>query len=353
MLALTRHAVPMALGLLLACPGGQSQSGAVAGARVRIQRGLAAPLAPQAAPADHSPFSADVALTDEDGNVVGAGLTRGNFRLSDNGQAQPITSFAPPSASATVVLLLENSGMAYNYFAYRAAAWGSTFLGHLAPDDYVALVTYDLKPNVRVDFTRNKAQVRDQLQALPAPPFREANLFDALVETLDRLEKVRGKKAIVLITTGFNTFSAANFDNVRQRLRETDTTVFVVGTAEAEYLAAESRVASSAGSSMSYLHAKNQLSTFVKMSGGIAWFPRFPGELPDIFRTIAAMLRSQYRLGFSPPDAMCDGRYHKLKVSVVGPEGKAFTVIDSKGRHRTVAVHAREGYVARRPTPGR
>ena len=291
-------------------------------------------------------------VTDEDGRLLG-GLKRGNFRLTDNGREQPITNFAPVNAPITIVMLMEYSGMAYDYFAYKAASWGSDFLNHLEPEDYVALVTYDMKPTVRVDFTRNKAQVRDTLGTLSYPSFREANLFGAMLETLDRLERVRGKKSILLITTGVNTFSAANFDDVRQRLREIDATVFCIGTAEAEYMAAESRGQYSSGSNLTYLQSKNQLDTFAKITGGNAWFPRFQGELPSIFDSVAAVLRNQYRLGFSPPESMRDGKYHTLKVSIVGPDGKPLKVTDSKGKNRKVIVYAREGYVAPKPSPGR
>jgi VWFA-related protein len=289
----------------------------------------------------------DVLVTDEDGRVL-SGLKRGNFRLTDNGREQSITNFAPVNAPITIVMLMEYSGMAYDYFAYKAASWGSDFLNHLEPEDYVALVTYDMKPTVRVDFTRNKAQVRDTLAILSYPSFREANLFDAMLDTLDRLERVRGKKSILVITTGVNTFSAANLDDVRQRLREVDATVFCVGTAEAEYMAAESR---GSGSNLSYLQSKNQLDTFAKMTGGNAWFPRFQGELPSIFDSVAIVLRNQYGLGFSPPESMRDGKYHKLKVGIVGADGKPLKVTDSKGKNRKVIVYAREGYVAPKPSP--
>jgi VWFA-related protein len=291
----------------------------------------------------------DVLVTDEDGRVLG-GLKQGNFRLTDNGREQRITNFAPVNAPITIVVLMEYSGIAYDYFAYKSASWGSDFLNHLEPEDYVALVTYDMKPTVRVDFTRNKAAVRDSLSMLSYPSFREANLFGAMLDTLDRLERARGKKSILLITTGVNTFSAANFDDVRQRLREIDATVFCIGTAEAEYMAAESR---GFGTNLSYLQSKNQLDAFAKMSGGNAWFPRFQGELPSIFDSVAAVLRNQYRLGYLPPEPMRDGKYHKLKVSIVGADGKPLKVTDSKGKNRKVIVYAREGYMAPKPPKGK
>ncbi|MDE3168854.1 MAG: VWA domain-containing protein [Acidobacteriota bacterium] len=288
----------------------------------------------------------DVLVTDEDGRIL-SGLKRGNFRLTDNGREQPITNFAPVNAPITIVMLMEYSGIAYDYFAYKAASWGSDFLNHLEPEDYVALVTYDMKPTVRVDFSRNKAQIRDALGALSYPTFREANLFGAMLETLDRLERVRGKKSILLITTGANTFSAANFGDVQRRLREIDATVFCIGTAEAEYMASESR---GYGSNLSYLQSKNQLDAFAKITGGNAWFPRFQGELPSIVDSVAVILRNQYRLGFSPPESMRDGKYHKLNVSIVGPDGKPLKATDAKGKNRKVIVYAREGYVAPKPS---
>ena len=62
----------------------------------------------------------DVLVTDEDGNVI-TGLKNENFRLLDNGKAQIITSFGSTSTSITIVMLIEYSGLAYNYFAYKSA----------------------------------------------------------------------------------------------------------------------------------------------------------------------------------------------------------------------------------------
>ena len=82
------------------------------------------------------------------------------------------------------------------------------------------------------------------------------------------------------------------------------------------------------------------------MSGGYAWFPRFDGEIPSIFATVAAFLRNQYTLGFSPTDTAQDGRYHKLKVEVVQPDGTPFTVTNKKGKPQKVVAYFREGYTA-------
>jgi VWFA-related protein len=278
----------------------------------------------------------DVLVADEDGRVLG-GLKKENFRILDNGRPQGVTNFATTDAPLTIVMLLEYSGIAYDYFAYKSASWASGFVDSLDAKDWVALVTYDMRPRIVVDFTHSKGEVLDALPQLSYPQFRESNMFDAINDTLDRLERIKGKKSILLIATGADTFSQHTLDQTYRRLKETDATMFCVGVAESEYLTAES--------SLSYIQAKNQLRTFAKLTGGLSWFPRFEGELPDVFASVGKFLRNQYRIGFSPPDLPHDGKYHRLKVEIVGADGKPLVVKNEKGKRRKVEVFAREGYV--------
>ena len=287
--------------------------------------------------------SLDVVVTDQNGRAL-SGLKRDNFRVLDDSKVQAIAHFEPIRAPITIAILMEYSGRAYNYFAYKAASWGSNFLDHLDPLDWVGLVTYDLKPTVRVDFTRNKVQVQQTISTLSYPQFREANLYDAIIDTLDRLDRVKGKKALLVISTGANTMSTQTLDDTFRRIKESDVTIFSVGVAESEYQQAEAKL--SGVRSVGYLQGKNQLQTFAKLSGGMAWFPRFEGEIPDIFKSVAAFLRSQYSIGFSPKNLARDGKYHKLKVEIVQPDGSPLIVTNPKGKRQKPAVYAREGYTA-------
>ncbi|HEV2400233.1 MAG TPA: VWA domain-containing protein [Candidatus Sulfotelmatobacter sp.] len=284
----------------------------------------------------------DVLVTDEDGSVL-SGLRKENFRILDNGKPQVIGGFASTNAPITIVILMEYSGLAYDYFAYKAAYWGTEFLDHLEQDDWVALVTYDMTPAVRVDFTKSKPAIEQALRELSYPQFREANMYDALADTLDQLADVKGKKSILLISTGADTFSRTTLDELYDKLKATDATIFCIGIAEQEYMMAEMR---GGGSSIGYLQMKNQLQTFASRTGGFAWFPRFEGELPDLFRSVGGTLRNQYAISFSPTKESRDGRYHKLNVQVIGSDGLPLKVRDEKGKYRKVTIFAREGYIA-------
>jgi VWFA-related protein len=282
----------------------------------------------------------EAVVTDQDGNIV-TGLKRENFEISDNGVPQQVTNFAPTDAPITMVMLVEFSATAYGYFGYKSQMWADGFLQHLAPKDWVALKTFDMRPTLQVDFTQNKGEIHNALASLGFPSFHEAALFDALFTTVDELRTVKGKKSILLICTGFDTISHHRLDETYKLMKEADLSVFAVGMGEEIDL-------SSGGGNISYLQAKNQLSSFAQMTGGYAWFPRFTGEMGDIFNSVAAFLRNQYTVGFSPTTPQ-DGKYHKLQVTVVDAAGAPMMLNDRKGKKHKVQVYFRQGYNATAP----
>jgi VWFA-related protein len=280
----------------------------------------------------------DAVVTDQDGNIV-TGLKRENFRILDDGQRQQVSNFSPSDAPITIVMLMEFSKRYGGFFAYHAKDLSYSFLDQLKPQDWVALKTFDLKTTLVDDFTQDKREVAQSIASLFYPSFSEANLFDAVLETVTQLRDVKGKKAILVLATGFDTFSKHTLDDTLRRLKETEVTIFCVGVAE------DIDLYSRGGADISYLQAKNQLTTFARLTGGYAWFPRFQGEMPSIFNSVASFLRAQYTLAFSPSTPQ-DGRYHKIVVQVVDDQGNPLELADKKGKKKKAVVIAREGYTA-------
>jgi len=286
----------------------------------------------------------DVVATDNNGNPIG-GLRKENFRILEDGVPQTITNFGATDAPITIVILLEFSKLSYQVFAYTATAWAPDFMNQLKSDDWVALVTYDLKTRIEVDFTKDKQEVRQAITHLYFPGFSEANLFDAVNETVDRLQDVKGKKAVLLLASGFDTFSKHTLDQTIKRLRQTDVTIFAVGVGRnwIEYLDARGYL--SGTDRVGYYQAENQLNSFARMTGGRGWFPRFDGELPGIFREVAESLRNQYSIGYVPMNKARDGKFRKIKVELVAPDGSPLVITDQKGKKVKYVVYAREGYI--------
>jgi len=297
-----------------------------------------APLPQTSISVESNLVNVDAVVTNQDGDVL-TGLTKDNFRILDDGQPQQITNFAPSEAPLTMVILMEYSGRFGGYFAYKTREYSFSILNALTPKDWVALKTFSMRTRVEVDFTQNKQEVAQAINALFFPDFSEANLFDAVLETLDQLRDVKGKKSILVLATGFDTFSKHTLDQTLNHVKESDVPIFCVGMGE------EIDLYNPTGGGVGYLQAKNQMNALAGMTGGYAWFPRFEGEMPDIFNAVAAYLRSQYTLGFIPSTPQ-DGRFHKLKVEAVDEQGNLLMFSDKKGKKKKTLVHARQGYMA-------
>ncbi len=323
-------------------------------------RGSGAPQAPPqqpAAPPQQKPQEAgasisvevpvvtlDVIATTQHGDLL-TGLKKENFRVIDDGAPQTITNFGATDAPITIAMVMEFSSRGYyEWFAYQAKYWADAFFPNLKQKDWVALVTFDMKARTEVDFTQNKDEVRNALYHLYFPGFSESNVFDAVLDTVDRMKDVKGKKSILLLATGVDTFSKHTLDQTMKQLRQSDVTIFCVGLDKPYINFIESR--GSMGSHMNYLQGENQLKTFAQLTGGYSWFPQFDGEIPGIFHDIVAYLRNQYSLSYTPTTGANDGKFHKVKIELVQPDGSPLAVTDQKGKKQKVVVYAREGYTA-------
>ena len=287
--------------------------------------------------------SVDVVVTDGNGNYL-KDLKKENFRISEDGTVQTITNFAPSEAPITIVLLLEFSQMGYQFFTYNARNWAAAFLNDLKPNDWVALESFNMRSNVEVDFTHNRDEIMQGLYTMVFPPFHESNIFDALSDVLDRIKDVKGKKAVLVLASGIDTFSRMTLDQTLKRIRETDATIFTVGVAEQFFIA---QTPGAFGQQLTYIQAQNQLKTFAAATSALrSWLPRFDGEIPSIMQEVAQSLRNQYSMAYSPTNEALDGRYRKIKVDLVAPDGGPLTVLDQKGKKVKFQVYARQGYTA-------
>jgi VWFA-related protein len=285
----------------------------------------------------------DVIATTKNGDIL-TGLKKENFRITDEGAPQTITNFAPTDAPITMVVLMEFSGRAYGWFAAYAKYWADALFPNLQQKDWVALETFDMRTRLEVDFTQDKNEVRAAINRLYFPGFSESNVFDAILETNERLKDVKGKKSILLLASGVDTFSKHTLDQTMKALRQSDVTIFAVGLDKTFTNFLDSR--GSRSSHMDYLQAENQLKTFAAETGGYSWFPQFDGEVPGIFQQVAAFLRHQYSISYTPGNGAKDGKFHKVKVELVAPDGGPLTVLDQKGKKQKYVVYAREGYQA-------
>jgi VWFA-related protein len=298
----------------------------------------------------------DVLVTTKDGQFI-PGLKQGNFRVMEDGVPQAVSHFNVSQAPVTAVLLVEFASTSYT-FMVQALQASYAFANSLKKDDWVAVAYYDMQPHILVDFTQDKKAVYGALNQLRIPGFAETNLFDALYDTLDRLDRVEGKKYVILVTTGVDTFSKLTLDKMMKKIKDTkDVTIFPVSigfilreyceTHPGSFYCANSHGMGIPVGHMDYLQGDNEMRTFAAMTGGRAYFPRFEGEMPELFGDISNDIRNQYTLSYAPTNSKLDGTYRKLKVQVVAPDGGPLKVKDQKGKDVKIEVVSRDGYTAK------
>ena len=294
-----------------------------------------------------------VMVTTKDGQFISS-LKKDNFRIYEDGVQQTISNFTVSEAPITAVLLVEYAATNYA-FMIQALQASYSFAQSLKKDDWVAVAYYDMKPQILVDFTQDKSAIFGALNQLRIPGFSETNLFDALYDTLDRLDRVEGHKYVILVSTGFDSFSKLTLDQITKKIKDTkDVTIFPIsiGWTLREYCEVNHCTGMTRGmgipvSRMDYLQADNEMQSFARLTGGRFYQPRFQAEYPEIFHDIAGDIRNQYQIAYHPTNPKLDGSYRKLKVEVIAPEGGPLKVHDQKGKDVKYQIIAREGYTAK------
>ncbi len=294
----------------------------------------------------------DVMVTTKDGQFI-PGLKKDNFKVYEDGVAQQVSNFTlNKEAPITAVLLVEFANNSY-YFMMDTLNASYAFAQQLKPQDWIGVVYFDMRPHILTDFTQDKRQVYAALGQLRIPGFSETNIFDALYDTIDRLDGVEGHKYIVLVASGRDTFSRITYDTILKKVKSSkDITIYPIATGYAmrDYIERAAGMGSFGATlaNMDFLQADNEMRTFAKMTGGTAFFPRFEAEFPEIFRMIGTAIRNEYQLAYHPTNSKLDGTYRKLKVEVIDPAtGKPLEVRDQKNKQVKYNVIAREGYTAR------
>lgn len=328
--------------------GPAGESGPIA---VPKKNGDEAPLPPPKprAPADTPEYSLhvnvpvvtiDAHVIGQDGRPLGLPLdvVQEHFKVWEDGVPQKIQSVTVSAAPITAVLLVEFA--AHNYrFMNDALNASYVFASNLQPQDWVAVASFDLKPHIIVDFTQDRQAVIGALNTLRIPAFQETDLFDAMYDMLDRLDRVPGRKELIVVASGLDTFSRRNLDQTYKKIKTTpNVTIYTICTGEA--------LIEAGVTSITMTQAQSQMNFFAKMTGGRSYKPRLLGELPDIFREVTGDIRNQYTITYKPTNTMQDGTYRKLRVELVGPDDKPLVVKDQKHKGIKYTIIARDGYTA-------
>ncbi|MFQ5777426.1 MAG: VWA domain-containing protein [Terriglobia bacterium] len=316
--------------------------------------------AQQAPPARHTLrvdvrlVNVEVAVTDAAGNFI-PDLKAHNFRLQEEDVPQTLTHFAPTRAPIRLALLIEASPAVFLIRRDHLTA-AYHLLRRLRPDDQVALITYARETRGRVDFTRDKPRLEQQL-ASPGGfglGMADMRLLDAVADMLDWLSPPPGRTAVLVIGTGLDTGSTRRWEELEQRVGASQVTFFTLATGH--LLRGEQKTGKeprdrppgNADFAALFDEADARLCALAEASAGQAYFPESAAELDIIYQEIAERLRNLYSLAYHPTHTARDGGYRRIRVELVDANGAPLVLRDPQGNPLAYRVFARPGYFAPR-----
>lgn len=239
-------------------------------------------------------------VIDSSGRLVPS-LEKEDFIVTDDGKPVELTTFSNAPLPITVVVMMDTSAsMTNNLDLLNRAA--EQFLIRLHPTDKAQVGAFNDKIQLSGRFTNNRDELIAALDDLQfGNPTR---LNDAIGVSLDALQKIDGRRVVLIFTDGEDTSSKTGFRTVLDRARDEEVMVYSIGL-ESEYLQ---------GTRMTRTRPSRDLRRISDETGGGYFELKRTADLAPTFTRVAQELRSQYLLGFAP--ATLDGKLHKLEVRV-------------------------------------
>lgn len=281
-----------------------------------------------------------VSVFDRNGLYI-PNLRRDEFKIFENGKEQEIAYFATSEKPFTVVLLLDTSpSTQFKIDEIQEAA--IAFVNQLKSQDSVMVIEFDANVHVLTEATTDRQKI---YKAIRRADFGDGtSLYEAVnFSLLKRLNKIEGRKAIVLFTDGVDTTSRkSNYENTIRQAEESDTLIFPIyyntyadnrgGVLSSPFPFPGGGTIYSRGTSRrEYLLGIKYLNDLAASTGGRVFSAGTTGiGLTSAFEAIAEELRRQYSIGYYPTDAGKTGQRKLIKVRVYRPN---------------LIIRARESYI--------
>jgi Ca-activated chloride channel homolog len=261
-----------------------------------------------------------VTVTDPLNRLV-TGLERQDFFVYENNALQKLKSFSSEDAPVSIGIIFDLSGSMTDKIN-RARNSILEFLRTANPQDEFFVIGFNDRPELITDFTNNIDNIEARL--LTVKPGHRTALLDAIYFGLNKMKQAKNeRKALLVVSDGGDNRSRYTESEVRAVVRESDVQIYSIGIFDQYAPTREEQLGPI------LLHDVSE------ETGGQLFRVDDLADMADIATKISAELRNQYVLGYKSDDLKRDGKWRKLKVKLVPPEGLP-----------QLTVHARTGYYA-------
>ena len=258
-----------------------------------------------------------MSVLDRQGRFV-PNLSREQFHLFENGVEQEIAYFESAEKPFTVALLLDTSDSTkFQLTDIQNAA--IAFTEQLRPDDHVLVAVFDKRVTILAEVTNDRASLRSSI--MRAETGRGTSLYNAVEMIVrQRLNRIRGRKAMVIFTDGVDTTSGgATYEGTLHTAQELDALVYAIQYDTFKDLSGPSVTSKGESQTKAYARANLYMNLLADRTGGRFYSAGSLKVLNKNFALIAQELRQQYSIGYYPKhDTSAGARRIKVRVDTPG-----------------------------------
>ena len=268
-------------------------------------------------------------------------LRRDNFVVYENEVRQDNATVDIEHAPVSLALLIELGGRYPSLdkiLASHAFDAGRQIVEATGPEDKIAIWKYADRPELLTDFSTDHEKLIDTLYSLQPPSVSEANLYDALVAVLARMRGVDGRKAVILLSSGVDTFSKAPLDEVIKRAAGSGTPIYAISFGEMLQRATDILGAAAPSARISWNRAEHELGEIARASGGRLYSPTTSVDLAGIYDDVMENLKVRYVITYKSSATGNLNSPRTVRVELVNPKtGAPIQIVDASGK--TIHAH--------------
>lgn len=278
-----------------------------------------------------------ITVLDKKGRLV-PGLTKNDFQIFEDKVPQVIESFSDDQGEPLplyVAVLMDTSPSVLGKLKFQQESAMNFIQTVVKPRrDRVLFATFDHEVNLRQDFT-DKLDLLDKAMRGVKKLGEQTALYDAVWQFCDeKLRTAAGRRVLVVITDGDDTYSRADLRDAIDIAQRTETTIFAIST-KGGFTSTVPGVESG-----QVKDSKDRaLTTLAEETGGVAFFSGDMLTLERSFTKIAKELRAQYLVTYKPVNDKYDGNFRKIDVKLV--EARKDLKVRTKRGYKAIADSVR------------
>jgi Ca-activated chloride channel family protein len=254
----------------------------------------------------------DITVTDKYGKYA-AGLEQKDFTVYEDGALQQISYFTKMERPLIVGILIDTSGSMQYGKLQRAQAGAKKFVSTLKEVDKAFIMSFSDEVEVKQNFTNAIGALNRAIDELKPAGYTALN--KAIYDAIEKLKEEKGRKAIVVLSDGYDTVGKIDEEQVLEAAKKADVKIYSIGIFESRF-EAPSPMRMPGGTMREKNLGERILKVFSDWTGGEAYFPSSLGELDEIYARIAEELRRQYSLGYYPNNQAQNGKWRKIEVKL-------------------------------------